>query len=90
MEEALQKAWDQLTAPGAPFAWSVTDVRGVPTRTYDAAPPSLRVIWEGAAAHGDADYLIYRDERISYAEAHRITASIAAFQTIHSCLPSAS
>ena len=65
MDEALKTAWTNLTAPGAPFAWSVTEIRGVPTRTYDAAPPTLRAVWEGSAAHGDADYLIYRDERLA-------------------------
>ena len=77
MDNALETAWNQLTAPGAPFAWSVKDIRGVPTRTYDAAPPSLRAVFEASAAHGDADYLIYQDERISYAEAHRIVAALA-------------
>ena len=79
MDEALKTAWTNLTAPGAPFAWSVTEIRGVPTRTYDAAPPTLRAVWEGSAAHGDADYLIYRDERLTYTDAHRITASLAAY-----------
>ncbi|MGH0030754.1 MAG: class I adenylate-forming enzyme family protein [Myxococcota bacterium] len=79
MDDALRTAWKQLTSPGAPFAWSVRDVRGVPTRTYDAAPPSMRAIWEASAAHGDADFLIYRDERLSYAEAHAQVARLAAY-----------
>ncbi len=77
MDQALENAWKELTAPGAPFAWSVRDIRGVPTRTFDNAPPSMRAIWEGSAAHGDADYLIYQGERVTYSDAHRIVSSLA-------------
>ena len=77
--EDLQQAWQQLTAPGAPFAWSVRDVGGLPMRTYDTAPASLRAVWELSRAHGDKDYLLYRDERISYAQAHEKVASVAAY-----------
>ena len=63
MDQALENAWKELTAPGAPFAWSVRDIRGIPTRTFDNAPPSMRAIWEASAGHGDADYLIYQGER---------------------------
>ncbi len=79
MDDALNNAWKQLTSPGAPFAWSVQDVRGVPTRTYDSAPPSLLAVWQGSAAHGEADYLVYGDERITYADAHRIVGSVTAY-----------
>ncbi len=75
----LQKAWQQLTAPGAPFAWSIRDVAGRPMRTYDAAPPTLRAIWEGSAVHGDNEYLVYGDERITYRQAHEMVAQLAAY-----------
>ncbi len=78
MDRHYREAWDELTAPGAPFAWSVTDVRGVPTRTYDAAPPNMAQVWAGSIVHGDADYLVYQDERISYAEAHKAVDALAA------------
>ncbi len=79
MDDALRNAWEQLTAKGAPFAWSVVNVRGVPTRSFDAAPPSLQALFAGTAAHGDAPYLAYRDERLSYADAHAKVASLGAF-----------
>ena len=78
MDRHYREAWDALTAPGAPFAWSVTDVRGVPTRTYDAAPPNMAQVWAGSIVHGDADYIVYEDERISYAEAHKAVDALAA------------
>jgi len=78
MDDHYRAAWDELTAPGAPFAWSVVDVRGVPTRCYDAAPPNLALLWAGSAAHGDAEYLVYEDERMTYAEAHVAVDALAA------------
>jgi len=78
VDRHYREAWDELTAPGAPFAWSVTDVRGVPTRTYDAAPPNMAQVWAGSIVHGDADYIVYEDERISYAEAHKAVDALAA------------
>jgi len=78
MDDHYRAAWDELTAPGAPFAWSVVDVRGVPTRCYDAAPPNLALLWAGSAAHSDAEYLVYEDERMTYAEAHAAVDALAA------------
>ncbi len=77
MYQELKEAWSQLTAPGAPFEIKETEVRGVTIREYASAPPSLRDMWLMSAAHGDNDYLVYNDERISYTEAHRQVAQIA-------------
>ena len=71
------RAYAELTAPGSPFACSVRDVRDVPVRTFDRAPPDMRVIWEQAAARGDAEYLVYGDERYSYAGAAAWVRSLA-------------
>ncbi len=80
-------AWNdaaaQLTAPGALFAWSIQGVNGIPMRVFDNAPGSLRDLFAGTAAHGEADYLVYRDERMSYAEAHRQVRALAAWLAKH-------
>ena len=67
-----------MTASGAPFAWSVVDVRGVPTRVYDATPPDLALVWAATAAHADKEYLVYEGERMTYAEAHTAVDALAA------------
>ena len=67
----------ELTAAGAPFAWTTRDINGVPTRVYDNAAPHMRTIWDGAVARGDAEYLVYGDERYSYAEAAARVRSLA-------------
>jgi len=79
LDQYYRAAWDSLTAPGAPFAWSVVEVYGVPTRVYDAAPPNLIPIWQMSAGHGERDYLVYQEERISYAEAHAQVAALSAY-----------
>ncbi|MFN3524288.1 MAG: class I adenylate-forming enzyme family protein [Phenylobacterium sp.] len=73
----LQKAWAELTAPGAPFEIVEVEVRGQMLRCYKNAPPNIRAFWLSTAAFGDRPYLVYQDERITYAEAHAKVASIA-------------
>jgi len=52
-------------------------VGGIPLRAYANAPRSLREFWLGSAAHADKDYLVYRDERWTYTEAHREVGAVA-------------
>ncbi len=73
----FNRAYADLTAPGGAFAWTVQDVRGVPTRIFDKTPANMRVIWEAAAARGDEEYLVYNDERYSYADAAARARSLA-------------
>jgi acyl-CoA synthetase (AMP-forming)/AMP-acid ligase II len=61
-------AWNELTAPGAPFAMTDAVVRGVPMRVFVTAPPTMRTLWEMSAAHAAKDYIVYEDERYTYAE----------------------
>ncbi len=65
----FREAWSNLTRSGAPYEWSVVDIGGNPTRAYNNAPATLRDVWRGAvAAFGDREYLVYGDERRTYAE----------------------
>lgn len=73
----LNQAWAELTAPGAPFEIAVQEVRGSQIRTFKNAPPNVRLLWLSTAQFAERDYLVYGDERITYAEAHRQVASIA-------------
>lgn len=68
MIDELHATWKELTAEGGPFALRDIEVRGVPMREFVGAPPNLRVIWELAAGHGDTTYIVYEDERYSYAD----------------------
>ena len=65
------------TAPGGLFEIVEEHVRGVPTRVFTLAPPTLRSVWDASAAHGDRTYLVYDDDRYTYLDAHRIVAALA-------------
>jgi len=78
MFEEYQQAWDELTAPGAQFATKVIEVRGVPIRVFESALPSMRTVWELAKGYGDRDYIVYEDERLTYAETDALVRALAA------------
>lgn len=77
MIEHYQAAWDELTAPGAQFAMKEIEVRGVPIRVFEQAPPHMRFVWELAALYADRDYIVFEDERVTYGEADRIIKALA-------------
>jgi acyl-CoA synthetase (AMP-forming)/AMP-acid ligase II len=68
----------ELEASGSPFAVTTEVVRGAPMKVFASAPPHMRVLWEMAAAHGDKDYLVYEDERYTYAEVQAQVRKLAA------------
>ena len=61
-------ARQELTAEGSPFAVSEIVVRDAPIKVFTAAPPSMRFLWELTAGYADRDYIVYEDERYTYAE----------------------
>lgn len=75
----LKEAWSELTAPGAPFEVAEIPVRGNMIRMYKNAPPSVRELWLSTAAYGDRDYLVYDQDRLTYAQAHAQVNAIAAW-----------
>jgi long-chain acyl-CoA synthetase len=60
------------------FATTEVDVRGVKLRVLNAAPPTMRAVWEASAAFADREYLVYEDERYAYAEIAAQVRSLAA------------
>ena len=63
----LREIEARITAPGGLFEVVTEDVRGTPMQVFKNRPRSLRALFEGARAHGDKDYIVYADERVSYA-----------------------
>jgi long-chain acyl-CoA synthetase len=74
---SIEDANAQLTAPGQIFEMEEIDIRGVPTRTWKNAPPTLRSVFDMSAAHGDATFVVYEDERTTFAEHYRIASTLA-------------
>ncbi|MDP5052651.1 MAG: acyl--CoA ligase, partial [Congregibacter sp.] len=77
MYAELKRAWGEFTAPGQMFEVHRAPVNGVGILSYVHAPNSLRDLWLASAGHANNDYLIYQDERLTYAEAHQRVASVA-------------
>lgn len=75
----LKQAWAELTAPGAQFEVAEIPVRGNMIRMYKNAPPSVRDLWLMTAAYGEREYLVYENDRITYAQAHAKVNAIAAW-----------
>lgn len=64
-----------LCAPGARFEYETIGIRGVPTRVWKNAPENLAVLARIGRSHGDATFLIYEDERVSYEAWFRAVAA---------------
>ena len=74
----LDQVQAMLCAPGMPFEMDTAVIRGVPTRVWKNAHPSLAALARAGRAHGDATFVIYEDERVSYAAWFRAAARLAA------------
>ncbi len=74
----FEEAVASLTAPGKPFAIAEREIGGRTTKVFENTPPSLRAIFDGARAHGDKTFLVYEDERLSFAEVMARADALAA------------
>jgi long-chain acyl-CoA synthetase len=74
---SIAQAHAMLTAPGMPFEMEEVVIRGVPTRTWKNAPPSLRAVAEAGRAFGEKIFLVHEDERVSYEAFYRATSAFA-------------
>lgn len=64
---SLAEAAKHLTRIDPRFAVEETEIRGTRLRVFSNAPANLREMMQiSADAHGDKDFLVYQDERLSY------------------------
>ncbi|MFM8266324.1 MAG: AMP-binding protein, partial [Acidimicrobiia bacterium] len=56
------------TAPGQIFELVDAEVRGVRMQVFKNAPAHLGQVFAMARNHGDKDFLVYQDERLSFAQ----------------------
>ena len=73
----LAQANAALTAPGSAFEIEERDIRGVRTRVWKNAPPTMREVFLLGRSHGDRTFVVYRDERASYESFARAALAIA-------------
>jgi len=63
--------------PDSPFEMAEADIRGVTLRVWKNAPPTLCDLFEAGRAHGDLEYIVFQDERITYEAHYRAVAKFA-------------
>jgi len=66
--KSYQEALAQLTGPGSPFELQIESLRGRPTRNFAKRPRSLPEFVIQSARHGEREFLIQGERRISYQE----------------------
>ena len=77
MTVSIEETHRILTAPGSMFEIEKLEIRGIETRVWKNAPPSLRSILELSRAHGDRTFLVYEDDRLSFEEHYRTVCHLA-------------
>jgi long-chain acyl-CoA synthetase len=68
MALTLAQATSQLVGPGQPFEVGETEICGLATRVWKNCPPTLRSILELSKGFGEATFLVYEDERMTFTE----------------------
>ncbi|WP_011300164.1 class I adenylate-forming enzyme family protein [Cupriavidus necator] len=74
---SLAEAHARLTAPGAPFETETRMIRGIPTTVWKNAPPTLRDLFQATQAFGERTFVVYEDERVTYAAFRRAALHVA-------------
>lgn len=78
MTISRKEAWAQLTAPGAVFEIAHAEVRGIDTKVWKNAPPTLAAIVTASRAFGDRKFVVYEDESMTFEEHYSAVARFAA------------
>ena len=83
MKSALDTSLDgviaAITAPGGPLGVGTADLRGTSLPVFGAAPPSLREFFATFfAANAAKEFLVFGEERLSFAEVHARGRAFAA------------
>lgn len=79
MYDLYRQVWGELTAPGAQFEVHETSVRGHSIRAWKNAPANVRDLWLSSVQFGERDYIVYGDERLTYAQTHERVNALAAW-----------
>ncbi|MDB5420931.1 MAG: long-chain fatty acid--CoA ligase, partial [Brevundimonas sp.] len=74
---SLAEVEARLTGAGQPFEIETVTIDGRPTRVWKNAPPTFRALLEIARTHGDAEFVVFEDERITFDAFFKATARLA-------------
>ncbi|MBX3485264.1 class I adenylate-forming enzyme family protein [Phenylobacterium sp.] len=74
---SIDEAHARLTAPGAPFEIEEQVIRGVRTKTWKNAPPTLRDVFVNGQRFRDREFLVYEGDRATFGSFGRATIALA-------------
>ena len=75
---SIAEAHARLTAPGERFEIEEIPIRGILTKVWKNAPPTLRDVFLNARGFPDREFLVYDDDRATYEAFARATLALAA------------
>jgi long-chain acyl-CoA synthetase len=67
---SYEDAVAQITAPGERFETHQIEVRGVTVTAFKGAPATLKELFDLTRLYGDTEFLVYEDERYTFAEVY--------------------
>jgi long-chain acyl-CoA synthetase len=73
----LKQAHARLTARGSRFEVEEVEIRGVKTKIWKNAPPTLRHAFLACRAYAEREFVVYEDERATFAAFERAVATFA-------------
>jgi long-chain acyl-CoA synthetase len=79
----IAHAHTMLTAPGTPFELTEGEVNGATMRIYKNAPPHLGLLLMASKAHGDKPFLVFEEERVSFAAHLKAVEQLAGVLSVH-------
>jgi len=83
MPLTYEEAVAQATGPGQMFELVPVTVNGVTVKVFKSAPPNLREFYAFGRMHADKPFVIYEDERRTYAETMAAADAVAAALVEH-------
>jgi steroid-24-oyl-CoA synthetase len=80
---SLAQAHALLTRPGSPFEMEERVIRGIRTRVWKNAMPTLREVFAAGRAHGQKTFLVFEDDRAKFEAFARAALAVAEALTRH-------
>jgi long-chain acyl-CoA synthetase len=74
---SIAQAHAKLTAPGAKFEIETVAVRGVQTKIWKNAPPTLRDAFLNSREFAQREFVVYEDDRATFAAFDRAVVTLA-------------
>jgi len=74
---SLAEAHRLLTQPGSRFEMDEVDIRGVRTRVWKNAPPTLREVMMFSRMYGAREVIVYENDRVTFEAFYRAVMNMA-------------